>query len=209
MHKFVVGAVAPFLLAVSVMAQTSAAPAAKPVPPLPTAGSAKPGQPPAPAHPLTIEQAHELMQLTGADQTKSRLIENIMAYFQRAFPPFVPADVKTDMKASLDKMDIEGPIVTTYQRYLSTENATQIIAFYKTPAGKDLLAITPYLSSEIQQTALKNGQDTARAVIERHKAEIEAAQKTYEQQHAAPAPTLGAPAAPSGTAPTTPKKPQQ
>ena len=208
MHKFVIGATAPFLFAVTALAQTAAAPATKPVPPLPTSSSAaKAGQPPAPLHPLTTAQAHELMQLTGTSQVKERLIENILAYFQRAFPPFIPADVKEDLKASLDKMDVETPTVATYQRYLSTEDAAKTIEFYKTPAGKSLLTVTPTLLSEIQQAALKNGQDTARAVIERHKTEIEAAQKTYEAQHPTPGgPTLGP--SPSGPAPTTPKKPQ-
>ncbi len=214
MHKIAIGAAAPFLLAMTVMAQTAAKPASQSstAPPLPTTAS-KPGQPPPPAHPLTSAQAHELMQLTGTSQIKTRLVDNIMAYFQQRFPPFIPADVKTDLQASLEKMDIDTPTVSTYQRYLSTEDAEKTIEFYKTPAGKNLLLVTPLLLSEIQQSALKNGQDTSRAVIERHKAEIEAAQKTYEAQHPQPAgPTLG-PTPPSGSSPGTtpnssPKKPQ-
>jgi hypothetical protein len=198
LHKFALCATAPFLFAISVMAQAPAAhPAQTP------AATAKPAGPPAPAHPLTAVQAHELMRLTGTDQIKTRLVENIMTYFEQRFPPFVPADVKTDLRTSLDKMDIETPTVATYQRYVSTEDAEKTIEFYKTPAGKDLLSVTPVLLGEIQQTALKQGQDTSRAVIERHKTEIEAAQKTYEQQHPAP----GAPPTLGPTAPT-PKSPQ-
>ena len=208
MHKIAIGAAAPFLLAMTVLAQTATKPAT--APPLPTA-STKPGQPPPPAHPLTAAQAHELMQLTGTSLIKTRLVDNIMAYFQQRFPPFIPADVKTDLKASLDKMDIDTPTVATYQRYLSTDDADKTIAFYKTPAGKNLLTVTPMLLSEIQQAALKDGQDTSREVIERHKTEIEAAQKTYEAQHPqpgagpAPGPTLG----PTPNSPnSSPKKPQ-
>lgn len=196
MHKLALGVAAPFLLAVTVMAQS---PAAKPVPPMPTPGG--PNQPAPPAHPLTAIQAHELMKLTGTDQIKTRLVENIMSYFQQRFPPFIPADVRTDLQASLDKMDIDTPTVATYQRYLSTEDAAKAIEFYRTPAGKDLLAVTPVMMGDIQKSALQNGQDTARAVIERHKTEIEAAQKAYQAQHPQPsAPTLGAPSA--GQAPT-------
>ncbi len=216
MHKFAMGAAAPLLLAVTVMAQTTARPAAKPAPPLPTTASpAKPGTPPVPAHPLTAVQAHELMELTGTNQVKTRLIDNIMAYFQRAFPPFVPADVKEDMHASLEKIDVDTPTVATYQRYLSTEDAEKTIEFYKTPAGKNLLLVNPLLLNDIQQAALKSGQETARAVIDRHKAEIEAAQKAYEAQHPAGAPpTLGPGGTGAGTVPgagspgTAPKKPQ-
>ena len=203
------GAVAPFLLAVTVLAQTTAKPSNSAPPPLPTTGSS-PGQPPPPAHPLTTAQAHELMQLTGTSQIKTRLVDNIMAYFEQRFPPFVPADVKTDLKTSLSKMDIDTPTVATYQRYLSTEDAEKTIEFYKTPAGKNLLLVTPLLLQEIQKAALKNGQDTSRAVIERHKAEIEAAQKTYEAQHQRPGapPTLGPTPPATHTPNSTPKKPQ-
>jgi hypothetical protein len=200
LHKFALCATAPFLLAISVMAQ---APAAHPAQTPASPAAAKPAGPPPPAHPLTAVQAHELMRLTGTDQIKTRLVENIMTYFEQRFPPFVPADVKTDLRTSLDKMDIDTPTVATYQRYLSTEDAEKTIEFYRTPAGKDLLNVTPKLLSEIQQAALKQGQDTSRAVIERHKTEIEAAQKTYEQQH----PASGAPPTLGPTAPT-PKSPK-
>ncbi len=158
------------------------------------------------------------MQLTGVDQIKQRLVDNVTANIQR-FPPFVPEDVKQDVRTSVEKVDIDGPAVTTYQKYLSTEDATKVIEFYKTPAGKDLLAVTPELSSEIQQNALKSGRDAFQGAIQRHQAEIEAAQKTYQAQH--PAPSLGGPGAgsdahgtqvpgpaPSGSGGSTPKKPQ-
>ena len=196
MRKFIFGAAAPLLLTLAATAQT---PAAKPAttPPLPTPGSAaKPNEPPPPAHPITAAQAHELMALNGTDKIKAHLIDNVDAYMQR-FPPFVPQDVKTDVRSSVEKMDIDGQTVATYQRYLSTEDAAKTIDFYKTPAGKNLLEVTPAMMGAIQQNASKTVQQTLQAAIERHKPEIEAAQKTYEQQHAAP--SLGAPGAGSGT----------
>ena len=209
MHKRVFGAAAPFLLCIAGLAQTTpaaksssagsapqTAPKTSSVPPLPTPGG-KQGPPP-PAHPITAAQAREIMQLTGTDQIKNKLIENVMQYTQRAFPPFVPPDVKEDVRASLEKMDVDTPTIAIYQKYLSTEDAEKTIEFYKTPAGKDLLQATPTVMNEIQQAALKQGQQTFQTTMERHKTEIEAAQKTYEQQHpSSGSPTLGPPATPS------------
>ncbi len=211
MHKPLLGAAAPVLLIFSFahssgLAQTTA-PASKSAastpakqsttPPLPTPGSAgKPGDPPPPAHPITVAQARELMALNGTDKIKAHLVDNVDAYMQR-FPPFVPQDVKDDVRSSVEKMDIDGQTVATYQRYLSTEDAAKAIEFYKTPAGKDLLDVTPAMMGTIQQNASKTVQQTLQAAIERHKPEIEAAQKTYEQQHAAP--SLGAPGTGSGS----------
>ncbi len=196
MRNFILGAAAPLLFTLAATAQT---PASKPAttPPLPTPGSAaKPSEPPPPAHPITAAQAHELMALNGTDKIKAHLIDNVDAYMQR-FPPFVPQDVKADVRSSVEKMDIDGQTVSTYQRYLSTEDAAKTIDFYKTPAGKNLLEVTPAMMGAIQQNASKTVQQTLQAAIERHKPEIEAAQKTYEQQHAAP--SLGAPGPGSGS----------
>ena len=180
-----------FLFASTALAQTAASPATQSGSPSTSAQSGAAAAPAhtAPAHPLTAAQAHEISALTGTDKVKPRLIESIMSYTQRAFPPFVPADVREDVKTSLDKLDIDSSTTTTYQKYLSTEDATKIIDFYKTPAGKNLLEVTPALTQEIQQNALKQAQGTFQAVMERHKTEIETAEKTYQAQH--PAPSLG------------------
>lgn len=202
MRIAIFGAAAPFLFATCMVAQTAARPMPQSPSHPPAAAAGEAGQPPMPAHPLTLTQAHEIMRLTGTDQIKERLVDSIMNYFQERLPPFIPQDVKTDLHDSLEKMDVDTPTVAIYQRYLSTEDATKIIAFYETPAGKRLLAATPPMMQEIQRAALKDGQDTSRAVLERHKAEMEAAQKTWEAQHEPKAPTLGP------GAPTTPNKPQ-
>ncbi len=213
----------PVLFTAAALAQTAAPKPASPAPQSTPPSSAQTGAQltpghSTPAHPLTVAQAHEIAALTGTDKVKPRLIESVMSYTQRSFPPFVPADVREDVKTSLDKLDVDSSTTATYQKYLSTEDATQIISFYKTPAGKNLLDVTPALTSEIQQTALKQAQTTFQAVMERHKAEIETAEKNYQAQH--PAPSLGAPgptgggstpgaSSPSSSGPsTTPKKPQ-
>ena len=95
-------------------------------------------------------------------------------------------------------MDVDTPSVAIYQKYLSTEDAAKIIEFYKTPAGKNYVEAQPALVNELQQSTLKQGQQTFQAAMERHKTEIEAAEKKYQADH--PAPSLGGP---QGPAPTT------
>ena len=172
------------------------------------------GAPPAvaPANPITDPQVQELMALTGTDKIKDQLTEYIMRSLQQS--PFMPKDVIDDMHASLEKTDVNTSAAATYKKYLSSDDATTIIAFYKTPAGKDLVKATPQIMSEVQRNAMQTGQQVARSVIERHRPEIEAAQKAYQAQHApptlgAPGPTPGAkaPASSSTPAPATTPKP--
>ena len=150
-----------------------------------------------PANPITDPQVKELMALTGTDKIKEQLTQYIMRNIQQA--PFMPKDVIDDMHASLEKTDVNGAAAATYKKYLSTEDASNIIAFYKTPAGKDLVKATPQIMSEVEHNAMQTGQQTAREVIERHRPEIEAAQKAYQAQHAPPSLNTPAPGAKPAT----------
>ena len=203
MRKALIG-LTPLALSLAALAQTT--PAAKPAVPAgsPAGMGAQSAEVTPPAHPITDAQVKELMALTGTDKIKEQLIENAAAYFKRSFPPYIPADVMTDMNKSLSATDINTPVVAIYKKYLSTEDATKIIEFYRTPAGHDLIKATPPMLTEAQRTAMQTMQTAARDVMERHKTEIEAAQKTYQAQHSAPTlgPSGGA-ASPSST--TTPK----
>jgi hypothetical protein len=161
-----------------------------------------------PANPITDAQAHELMELTGTDKLKDQLTNYFMSRIEQA--PFMPKDVLTDMHDSLEKTDVNTSAVATYKKYLSTEDAASIIAFYKTAAGKALVKATPQIMAEVEHGAMETGQQVAREVIERHRPEIEAAQKAYQAEHAPPSlapkttPATKAPAAPA-PATTTPK----
>lgn len=202
MRIILAGALAPVLLVSTAFAQAAQSAPAHSSSTSSAAGSMAPGdsqQPAPPAHPLTAAQAHQLMTLTGTARIKENLVEEINQYFEQRLPPNVPADVKTDLNSSLEKMDIDTPTVATYQKYLSTEDATKAIAFYETPSGKALLKATPLLLKEVQQTALQTGQTTVKGVLDRHRPEIEAAVKQYQQQHAPP-PSLNSPASPGGSA---------
>ncbi len=155
-----------------------------------------------PANPITDAQVHELMELTGTDKLKDQLTQYFMTRMQQA--PFMPKDVLDDMHTSLEKVDVNTNATATYKKYLSTEDAAAIIAFYKTPAGKTLVKATPQIMGEVERTAMQTGQQVAHDVIERHRPEIEAAQKQYQAQHAPPSLTAPAPGAAKAPGPSAP-----
>lgn len=136
-----------------------------------------------PAHPITLAQAKEILKMTGADQMKNQMIESMMAELRHAFPPYMPEDVIEDFQTSLEKADLDDTVIPIYQKYLSQQDAAAIIAFYKTPAGQHMLTALPEISRESQQAGALLGEKVVREVIERHKAEIEAAAKKYQEMH--------------------------
>ena len=138
-----------------------------------------------PDHPITPEQVHQMMELTGAVNLKNQMMRNMMAYMQQTLPPYIPKGVVDDLEATLEKLDFEPMMLKSYQKVLSTEDATQIIAFYKTPAGQRLIIALPQVTREVQQQAGQMGGQAAMEVMQRHKDEIEAAEKKYQQEHPA------------------------
>jgi hypothetical protein len=160
-----------------------------------------------PANPITPAQIKEMQELTGAEATKKRIVASAMQAYRSQFPPYVPADVIDDLDKSLQNADLESHAADIYPKYISTEDATKIIDFYKSPAGRDLIAAQPYMMTELQRSAVQIAQQTARDVMARHKDEIEAAQRKYMDQQQQQKPTLNTPPQPSSNPPAT-SKPQ-
>ena len=157
---------------------------------------------PAPANPLTDAQAHEMLEITGANKIKGQLTTGYMSFIQSRMP-FLPKDVSDELQQSFEKMDLDTPIIAVYRQRISTEDAAAIITFYKTPAGKAMINAMPDILQQQQQLAMQQGRKIADDVIQKHRPEIEAAANKYREEHAPkPAPSLNSPgaAAPSGTA---------
>lgn len=195
------------VLSVSALAQQPAAPAAQhpasTAPQTPPAASTAPAIQP-PANPITPAQVKEMQQLTGVAATQKRIIASAIQYYRSQFPPYIPQDVVDDLGKSLENADLSSQAATIYPKFISTEDATKIIEFYKTPAGQRLIAAQPEMMTELQRSSVQTAQQTAKDVIERHKTEIEAAQQKYIQEHQQTKPSLNTPSSPN-TPGTTPK----
>jgi uncharacterized protein len=180
-----------------------------------SAGSASTENTP-PAHPITVEQTREMYELMGFKKTMNGMLMQTIA-MQKQQAPFVPQDVWTDLQTSFDKVDYVSIFQPIYAKYLSQEDAAKALEFYRTPAGRHMLEVMPQLMHDIMLASQQKGQQVGREVIDRHRAEIEAAQKKYQQEHepqpAAPAsgpgtsgpgasPSLKTP--PAGTTPSAP-----
>ena len=195
MHRSAL-ALSCLLLAGAAVAQQPAP--AKSAPPVAMNAMAQP----APANPLTDAQAHEMLEITGADKIKGQLTTGYMNFIQSRMP-FLPKDVSDDLQQSFGKMDLDAPIIAVYKQRISTDDAAAIIAFYKTPAGKAMIDAMPEILQQQQQLAMQEGRKTADDVIQKHRPEIEAAAKAYQQEHAPhPSPSLTSPGA--APAPGTP-----
>ncbi len=139
-----------------------------------------------PAHPITADQTRELFALTGTKAMMEQMIHHTLAIQRASSPPFIPADVWTDLEESFLKVDFAQLMLPTYQKYLSEEDATRTLAFYRTEAGKHFLVVMPQVLIEAGDIGRKEGQRIASEVIQRHQQEITDAKKKYDEQQKQP-----------------------
>jgi uncharacterized protein len=173
-------------------------------------GTLTPGAPTPPAHPITLEQTRELLDLMNYKQMEQNNWSQMIAMNRQA-APFIPEDVWTDVQTNINGIDYPSVMQPIYAKYLSQEDAAKALEFYRTPAGKRVLQSMPPMLGEGVAAAQLKGRQAGRDAIEKHRTEIEAAQKKYQEEHApktAPAPgnaTPSQPGSPSTTpAPATP-----
>ena len=140
-----------------------------------------------PEHPVTAAQVYEILQLTGTNTMKRAMLEGLLPHMKEMMP-WVPADVVADLERTLGTADFEGAMVRSFRQHLSTEDAAAIIAFYKSPAGKHMIAVMPQVLNDGQDAEAELGQQVMLEVIRRHKDEIDAAAKVYREQHPQNAP---------------------
>jgi hypothetical protein len=162
-------------------------PAAQATPP-PGAGGAgistlDPNAPPPPAHPLTTEQTKELLDLMGYKKMEDRNWSQMISMNRQA-APFIPEDVWTDVQTGINGIDYTTMMQPIYAKYLSQEDADKAIAFYRTPAGQRVLQSMPSILGDSVAASQQKGRQVGRDAIEKHRPEIEAAQKKYQEEHA-------------------------
>ena len=180
--------------------------------------SLTPGAPTPPLHPITLEQTRELLDLMGYKKMEQTNWSQMIAMNKQA-APFIPQDVWTDVQTGIDGIDYPNLMQPIYAKYLSTEDAAKALDFYRTPAGKRVLQAFPPMLGESVGAAQQKGRQVGRDAIDKHRPEIEEAQKKYQAEHAPPAGSTGpgagaspSPASPAPASPSTtpaPSKPQQ
>jgi hypothetical protein len=178
-------------------------------------GSLTPGTPTPPANPITLAQTRELLDLMGYKKIEENNWSQMIAMNRQA-APFIPEDVWTEVQTNIAGIDYPTLMQPIYAKYLSQEDAAKALDFYRTPAGKRVLQAMPQMLGESVSAAQQKGRQVGRDAIEKHRPEIEAAQKKYQAEHAPPAgstgPGAGGPgaggAAPSPSTQPAPATPQ-
>ncbi len=151
-----------------------------------------------------MEQTRELLNLMNYKKIEENNWSQMIAMNKQA-APFIPADVWTDVQTNIDGIDYATLMQPIYAKYLSQEDAAKALEFYKTPAGTRVLQSMPPMLGESVAAAQQKGRQVGRDAIEKHRPEIEEAQKKYQAEHPQPAGSAGPGA--GGATPAQPASP--
>ena len=133
-----------------------------------------------PEHPATEAQIREYFALTGALRTMRELMSKMIAAQRITGAPYYPSAFWDDMQAEFLKIDLADKLIPIYQQFLSTEDMAEIISFYRSPAGKRILATQLPITQQSQTIFRELGREIGEKVYTAHKDEIDAAKKKYE-----------------------------
>lgn len=138
-----------------------------------------------PAQPITAEQAREIYDLTAVPALMRAMAHQALTLQKAYAPEYIPEAVWQDLESSLNKIDMSQALTAAYQKSLSEEDGVRIIAFYKTPEGRRLIAATPAILQSMGEIARREGAKVGMQVFARHTDEIFEAKKKFdtEQKH--------------------------
>ena len=117
------------------------------------------------------KMARELMELTGSADLGKQMMEGMTAQFRTQ--PGVPADFVEKFLELAKPEDLVNMVVPLYVKTFDEETLQAAIDFYKTTAGKKLVAALPQITQESmvlgQQWGMELAQKT-QAALEAEKA---------------------------------------
>lgn len=114
-----------------------------------------------------VELIRQLVVVTGAAELGNQITATMILQMKPSFPT-VPDSLWQELAKELDMQGfLDAVSVPLYDRHFTTEDLRGLLAFYETPLGKKLLAVTPAIAQESMLLGGQWGQRRAEELIER------------------------------------------
>jgi len=113
----------------------------------------------------------EMLDLTGAGDLGKQVMDAMMAQFGQS--PGIPPEFIAKFSELAKPQDLVNMVVPLYVKALDEETLKACIAFYKSPAGKKLVDVTPQLTAD----SMALGQEWGMKLVEQTQAALAAEAK--------------------------------
>lgn len=106
----------------------------------------------------------QLLELTNANAIGQQVIDQMLPSLRRLVPA-APEKFWAAMREKMRQKDIAAGIVPIYRRHLSARDVRELIAFYRSPAGRKFVSVQPAIVQESMEVGRAWGEEVAREVI--------------------------------------------
>lgn len=93
------------------------------------------------------EVARELLEVSGAGQMGLQVMQQMLATYKTTMPD-VPQEFWDEILKDVDPEELVDLVTPIYVKHLTKEEMEAAITFYRTPAGKAILAKLPVIMQE-------------------------------------------------------------
>jgi uncharacterized protein len=122
-----------------------------------------------PASPYKLQNIRKLIVLLGGvDVLKQRMHDEIAALREKS--PHLQKEYWESLATESDEKDLQGLVdrlVSTYDKYLTDEEVSEMLRFYESPVGKKVTAALPQISTESRRIIREWRQSFAKRVTDR------------------------------------------
>ena len=130
-------------------------------------------EPVPPAHPATPAQIREFLNLThAAESVHVRISENLKR-MRASSPASIPASFWDDAQHAMMTINIADLCIPVYQKFYSQEDMAATLAFYRSPAGRRMVAAEPSVATILNQAMTEAGVQVGEKIGLKYKDQLE------------------------------------
>ncbi len=130
-----------------------------------TLGAGTAGAQPADEHAEKIANIRKMIDLTGGTRVVNQMFDAMAANFKDPKQQELFAQARKE----LDISQIYEIMIPAWDKYLTGDDIKAILAFYRTPAGQNLLVAQPKIMGECMPAIMQWSQDVAQRLMQRMK----------------------------------------
>jgi hypothetical protein len=112
------------------------------------------------------QDIRKLLEVTGSAKLGQQVLAQMVQTFKSSNPK-VPEQFWDQVMKEFDSGTMIDLVVPVYERHLTHEDVKGMLAFYESPLGQKLIAVTPAIAQESMQAGQQWGQEIAQRIQKR------------------------------------------
>ncbi len=119
-----------------------------------------------PAHDQKIANIRKLIKLTGGDKMANQMLDQMAASMRTTAGPDFDKFF-AEFRKEFDLSKIFDMQITAYDKYLSAEDVSSLVAFYESTAGQHMVANMPQIMGDMMNGAMQMSQEIGRRIAKK------------------------------------------